>query len=81
MLHSGVNQVPESTPSLTGLTGFQEQSVQWWVEHSNNSNAILRLMMHACVHVLCVMQYGFIYNTLRSLVVENYGEKTWIEIW
>lgn len=26
-------------------------------------------------------QYGFIYNTLRNLVVEKFGEEKWIEIW
>ena len=28
-----------------------------------------------------ILQYGFIYNTLRSLVVDNHGEEKWLQIW
>lgn len=46
--------------------------------HVAATTSVLAVVNDVYLHIL---QYGFIYNTLRNLVVENYGEKTWIEIW
>ena len=34
-----------------------------------------------CYGCVSILQYGFIYNTLRSLVVDNHGEEVWLKIW